>query len=383
MGSPVSFPVLCLINIAATLVSYAIRLGVDEVDLSTIPICVNGDDVLFWAVDREHYEIWKQVTAKCGLKFSLGKNYTSRRYAVINSELYRFDGDRKVGDTNYPQPAPLFHEESCVNSRLLAGSQRSSAAGGVPYADLEDEDINILLRTKQDMSFYFPDIRGESDKATWAALKTARAQYKINDLSEDWIKFYKTVPSRYQELIGKLYADNTKAVPTMMRDMTKIFNDIQIKRVNRFAQHVPKLWTSGRPRFYLPQYLGGLGLNPFPGQAYTASDYLLARTIYSRPKGGREYVRAAIMSGKTLPFMERARAELRRLQDGLDIEQQLVTAPELEALRYHGEDESLYGLPFLSGQVDAQALTVTAYEEDLVTFSRKVTAGERHYYPLS
>ena len=148
MGSPVSFPVLCLINIAATLVSYEIRLGLDYVDLSQIPICVNGDDVLFWAVDQEHYDIWKQVTAKCGLKFSLGKNYTSRRYAVINSELYRFKGDRKEELAGqFARPALLFNEEPCINSRLLAGSCRSSAAGGPPYEGLTLTDATILYAT--------------------------------------------------------------------------------------------------------------------------------------------------------------------------------------------------------------------------------------------
>jgi hypothetical protein len=82
MGSPMSFPILCIVNAAASLVS----LGQSFSD--SYPMKVNGDDIAFIANDEE-YACWKEVTRICGLEFSLGKNYTSREFIIMNSELRR------------------------------------------------------------------------------------------------------------------------------------------------------------------------------------------------------------------------------------------------------------------------------------------------------
>ncbi|APG77268.1 RNA-dependent RNA polymerase [Wenling narna-like virus 1] len=92
MGSPISFPVLTILNLAFT--RYSLELGAcPENPLSTArplddhEILVNGDDVLFRAHPWE-YRYWKAVVALGGLRPSLGKNQVSRRYFTINSELW-------------------------------------------------------------------------------------------------------------------------------------------------------------------------------------------------------------------------------------------------------------------------------------------------------
>jgi len=50
---------------------------------------INGDDVLFYSHSQDCYTIWKDLTQSAGLKFSLGKNYTSPDFAMINSVLFR------------------------------------------------------------------------------------------------------------------------------------------------------------------------------------------------------------------------------------------------------------------------------------------------------
>jgi len=82
MGSPMSFPILCLVNAAATTVALGQRFSYKQ------KIRVNGDDIGFIANPRS-YEKWKSVTADCGLEFSLGKNYCSREFLVMNSEIRR------------------------------------------------------------------------------------------------------------------------------------------------------------------------------------------------------------------------------------------------------------------------------------------------------
>lgn len=86
MGSPISFPVLCLVNLAATLLAYEHRLG-QAIHPSQLPVLINGDDVGFYA-DQKLYGMWKRCTAGAGLKFSLGKNYTHPRYLILNSQVH-------------------------------------------------------------------------------------------------------------------------------------------------------------------------------------------------------------------------------------------------------------------------------------------------------
>jgi hypothetical protein len=98
MGSPISFPILCIVNLAIT------RLAMDRSGLwgesmadnpalhparklTSYPLLVNGDDVGF-ETNRKGYEVWKDLTRKVGLKFSLGKNYTHTDILILNSQIY-------------------------------------------------------------------------------------------------------------------------------------------------------------------------------------------------------------------------------------------------------------------------------------------------------
>lgn len=92
MGSPVSFPILNLVNMAATVLA----LGGDSMARASLSrvrsvidrhiIRTNGDDISFMC-EPAQYETWKQVVSACGLAPSLGKNYTSKSFLIINSEM--------------------------------------------------------------------------------------------------------------------------------------------------------------------------------------------------------------------------------------------------------------------------------------------------------
>lgn len=102
MGSPMSFPILCIINAAATLVALDCNYG------PNVPLRINGDDIAFIA-NNESYERWKSVTAVCGLFLSMGKNYTSREFLIMNSELRR-SPEKMTWETH--EPERLFPEEN-------------------------------------------------------------------------------------------------------------------------------------------------------------------------------------------------------------------------------------------------------------------------------
>lgn len=113
MGNILSFPILCLVNITGYLVAHldldpedmdehelAIRQKVERAlergyfaagELDSLPLLVNGDDILFQARPAL-YEAWLRVVKELGLVPSLGKNYYSDEFFTVNSELYTADG---------------------------------------------------------------------------------------------------------------------------------------------------------------------------------------------------------------------------------------------------------------------------------------------------
>lgn len=86
MGSILSFPVLCAINLA----SYWCAL--EEYTSCTykkeeLPCLINGDDILFKSNDA-FYTVWQKWITKAGFTLSVGKNYISPHFITVNSESW-------------------------------------------------------------------------------------------------------------------------------------------------------------------------------------------------------------------------------------------------------------------------------------------------------
>jgi len=146
MGSPSSFPILCLIN--AALCRYAMEKSEGrQLKLVDSPILINGDDAGF-VLKRSYYQEWWRLVTLAGLEPSLGKNYISREFIMLNSELHL----AKTG--LFPQPA-YFKYVPFVNFGLISG--QSKVLGDTRLADdsvrvkrvekiayLEDYDISSV-----------------------------------------------------------------------------------------------------------------------------------------------------------------------------------------------------------------------------------------------
>lgn len=110
MGSPVSFPILCIANLATYLTAreaqkslkpdsrarkHLEQYGVVNWDgkggvkckIDSLPVAINGDDIAFKAND-ELYILWRRCSSLAGLEASLGKNFTSRRFVNLNSTCF-------------------------------------------------------------------------------------------------------------------------------------------------------------------------------------------------------------------------------------------------------------------------------------------------------
>nr|UJQ92807.1 MAG: putative RNA-dependent RNA polymerase [Narnaviridae sp.] len=363
MGSPTSFPVLCLVNMAATLVAYN-RAYRRQFHLSDLPVCVNGDDVLFWSKDSRHYEIWKQITGECGLKFSLGKNYTSRDACIINSELYLFVG----GSSQIHRPSLLFRREKAINSRLLCGGSRSKATSGFDPLMLSDKDLSIYSKAVGGDSAFRRLTRshlrphmGKEPKAE-KVLHTLRKKYRHGAFSEDYAKWFNTIPSRNEGLLvqhdGEIESD--RLVRPKMREMiTKVFADLQVSRLNRFGRCEPR--CKENIPYYLPQTLGGLGLIPPSHHLFTVEDHLEALTLSAHPAENHKRCQDLTPRMASVSFMESVRAEISEIQNTLEIERALLPVAEIENLRFHGEDEQFWDLEFLTGFVDPSNVMVDEF----------------------
>lgn len=129
MGSTLSFPILCVVNLATywkSLEEYSGR----EYDIHSLPVLINGDDILFRA-DDELYSLWKQNSSDVGFELSLGKNYIHERYLTMNSQLYDFHEDR-------------FTKIEFFNTGLLTGDSFKTGRQGAreaPIWDIYDEAV--------------------------------------------------------------------------------------------------------------------------------------------------------------------------------------------------------------------------------------------------
>jgi len=130
MGSPTSFPVLCIANLAYT--RYSQELTYQRfISLVESGIIINGDDIGF-VTTADGYEQWKKVTASGGLTPSLGKNFTSPDFIVLNSMMFKVEN----GGPN--RAFATFTEIAYVNYGLLHGC-------GWRGSELDDGDLKAAM----------------------------------------------------------------------------------------------------------------------------------------------------------------------------------------------------------------------------------------------
>jgi len=84
MGSLLSFPVLCVLN------AFTICKATNHT-LETVPALIHGDDLAAY-VSPEEISSWKAIAKSIGLNLSVGKNYESKRFLSIDSQLFVLNG---------------------------------------------------------------------------------------------------------------------------------------------------------------------------------------------------------------------------------------------------------------------------------------------------
>lgn len=103
MGSVISFPILCLVNLMCFWEAYETRENrkVSLAELTKMnPLRINGDDILFIG-SRYLYRCWEEAIPHYGFVKSLGKNLVLRNAFTINSVYYTVEEDASVRIQNY------------------------------------------------------------------------------------------------------------------------------------------------------------------------------------------------------------------------------------------------------------------------------------------
>jgi len=161
MGSIVSFPILCILNL--TVCRWAMELADErQWTLRDAPLCINGDDGLM-KTSETGKGIWEKIASYIGLKPSVGKVYYSREFLNINSRTFTYVPGykkRKVEEvwtpgrgtkpSRYVQREWAYEPVQYVNMGLLMGLKRSGGKAGAETVGSQDASYGARARALVD-----------------------------------------------------------------------------------------------------------------------------------------------------------------------------------------------------------------------------------------
>lgn len=222
MGSTLSFPILCMVNLLCYWLSLEQYLD-RKINIHDLPVLVNGDDILFPS-NEGLYKIWLQNIKKVGFKLSLGKNYVHHSVLTVNSQCF-----------SYSYGTGTFQQIKFVNCGLLTGqskkggsvSSRSDQSLTSIYNELIEATPN-KLRTHNRFLFYYRDIVNSHTKFGGMTMNLfADINYGGLGFKNDLIKpnFTET-----QRLMGALNE----------RTIKQAVGELNLKKMDRFKIMVPQ-----------------------------------------------------------------------------------------------------------------------------------------------
>jgi len=154
MGSPISFPILCLFNAALTRFALEVASATPvSYRLDELPMLINGDDLLCRTSDLE-YLVWKDIVKFGGLTPSIGKNFRHKSIATINSEMWRITTLHHNVDRYDETIVSFYHgeREPIIELGLARGSMKNGTA---------------LLSQEEQSPFRNPQTWGTSKEVCW------------------------------------------------------------------------------------------------------------------------------------------------------------------------------------------------------------------------
>lgn len=139
MGSTLSFPILCILNLASYLLTLEMTEGRRLVpkDVISSRVLINGDDILFRVppdgTKSAMYQHWLRAIDVVGFELSLGKNYVHPSYLMINSQGYSYN----------PQTSELA-KIGFLNVGLLIGKSKTAARESAKLTPLQGKYSEVV-----------------------------------------------------------------------------------------------------------------------------------------------------------------------------------------------------------------------------------------------
>lgn len=173
MGHWLSFPLLCIINYATIILTINrwIEMSKDIWEAELRARCgqilrrnvlINGDDILF-RCPKSFYQLWLKTVGEFGFKVSMGKNYQSPDFVMINSRYFKLQ-DQKMVELGY------------LNLRLVYGKNRSmDENGGEVTPDMIGANLGKMVRLCPWSAGCIPHAMGRAED-----LKSAEGWFQPN-----------------------------------------------------------------------------------------------------------------------------------------------------------------------------------------------------------
>jgi hypothetical protein len=131
MGSPLSFPLLCLINYLTF--KYAVR--------REVPVKINGDDIVFRCTASES-DRWFDMVSMSGLVVSQGKTVVHSRFFSLNSS-YFLASDSGATPVSHIRASNVFRK--CEDMTSLAG-RVAQVRRDLPVGAIREYVLMVLIR---------------------------------------------------------------------------------------------------------------------------------------------------------------------------------------------------------------------------------------------
>jgi len=217
MGSVLSFPVLCAINLC----TYWHAVQPHCTDVDELNVLINGDDILF-RTNRTFYQRWLDSLPLAGFVPSPGKNFFHPRYCTVNTQLFNVT-------RNVVTPIPFF------NAGMLLGQSKVSGAGN----------------SKPVWTLYNNVIAGASDptQAHYGFLHYNHAAMTLASKSNDGYQMNYFLPTRLGGLGLKnpnlTYLTTSYAKKLTRQELAERSPYVLVNKVqHKIATHLHKLWTT-------------------------------------------------------------------------------------------------------------------------------------------
>jgi hypothetical protein len=259
MGQEASFPFLCMINFVAAWTSYERYYG-RSIRMCDVPVLINGDDIV-GLTNKSHYKIWEECVNEIGWSLSPGKNYLSRDFCTINSQMFVRSGER-------------WSKIEIFNLGLLTNMSKVTGRTNVRNMSLADQFNQIVCYDPKRLIKRFIHYHIDS-----VAKATHNGNYNLFiDRELGGIGLRSDVNPKYtsfQRRLARFYWTQWKKALNGERDIP-----VSVSPIYKTMDISPLSYDARQPFKLLPT----IGPSPFPVQDYDTRIIVSAEPLFQERK---------------------------------------------------------------------------------------------------